>query len=242
MRASKAAGSRKELHVSGAEGIYDTSEINLVIKKYTDRALSHPRGNPDKIALTIEELKQKPTVISSLPVTTLKCSSYKEASSIAVEMLLSLAVSKKAITKAFKILTAKKTMRGASLITMQSGKRVEPDKERGVRVSRLGIQKTSRSILSRRLSKMDINNDTVKEALTLASKAALHPDIIAEVCISDDPDYTTGYIASKKLGYLRIPNIKNYGDMNGGRVFFIKETSDILGITDYLEKTPVIIK
>ena len=48
----------------------------------------------------------------------------------------------------------------------------------------------------------------VKEALMLASKAASWPDVIAEVCISDDPDYTTGYIASKELGYLRIPNIK----------------------------------
>ena len=33
-------------------------------------------------------------------------------------------------------------MRGASLILAKSGKRVEPDKNRGVRVSRMGIEKT----------------------------------------------------------------------------------------------------
>ena len=44
---------------------------------------------------------------------------------------------------------------------------------------------------------MRINTTTVKEALILASKLH-HAHIIAEVCISDDPDYTTGYFASEK--------------------------------------------
>lgn len=249
MRASKAVESQKskvknhkELHISGAEGIYDASEIHRTVKKYTDRALNHPKGKPDKIVITVEELKQKPTIISTLPITTLKCSSTEKAEIIIAKTLLSIAVSQKALFTAFKILKAKKTMRGASLIMMESGRRVEPDKERGIRVSRLGIQQSSRSVLSRRLSKIGINTDTVKEALTIASKAASCEGIAAEVCISDDPDYTTGYIASRKLGYLRIPNIKKYGDMRGGRVFFIKENSDIPGIIDYLEKMPVMIK
>jgi 6-carboxyhexanoate--CoA ligase len=66
-------------------------------------------------------------------------------------------------------------------------------------------------------------------------------DIIAEICISDDPDYTTGYIASKKFGYLRIPNIKNYGEMHGGRVFFVRENADADRLIEFLEKTPVVI-
>ena len=76
----------------------------------------------------------------------------------------------------------------------------------------------------------------MKEALVLASKAASWPDVIAEACISDDPDYTTGYIASKEFGYLRIPNIKREKKMHGGRVFFIREAADIAGLIVYLEK------
>jgi len=91
------------------------------------------------------------------------------------------------------------------------------------------------------LSKMRVDTTTVKEALILASKVASHPDVTAEICISDDPDYTTGYIASKQLGYLRIPNIKRRGEKHGGRVFIVKESADIDRLTNYLEKTPVIV-
>ena len=132
-------------------------------------------------------------------------------------------------------------MRGASLILLKSGARVEPDKERGVRVSRMGIEKSTEKNLSEKLSRAKINTPTVKEALVLASKAASWPDVIAEACISDDPDYTTGYIASKEFGYLRIPNIKREKKMHGGRVFFIRETADIAGLISYLERKPVII-
>lgn len=141
----------------------------------------------------------------------------------------------------FRILTAPKTMRGAALILKESGVRIEPDRERGVRVSRLGIEKNTGKNLSKKLSKVKINVVAVKEALMLASKVASCPDVIAEICISDDPDYTTGYIASKEFGYLRMPNIKNRGGMHGGRVFFVKENANIESVIDYLEKIPAIL-
>jgi 6-carboxyhexanoate--CoA ligase len=65
--------------------------------------------------------------------------------------------------------------------------------------------------------------------------------VIAELCISDDPHYTTGYIASNQFGYVRIPCIKQSGRKIGGRVFFIQEGSDIDKMIWYLERTPVII-
>ncbi|MBI3592401.1 MAG: 6-carboxyhexanoate--CoA ligase, partial [Nitrospirae bacterium] len=148
---------------------------------------------------------------------------------------------KKAINTAFNILMSPRTMRGASLVLSVSGNRTEPDRSRGVRVSRLGIEKNAVNRLSRRLSRSKINTPTVREALILASKVASCPEIVAEVCISDDPDYTTGYIASRGLGYVRITNIKCPGDMRGGRVFFIKEDADIGKLIDYLEKRPIIV-
>jgi 6-carboxyhexanoate--CoA ligase len=65
---------------------------------------------------------------------------------------------------------------------------------------------------------------------------------VAEVCISDDPDYTTGYVASEYLGYVRIPHIKKKRDRRGGRIFFLKENADILHVISYLEKTPILIE
>lgn len=228
-------------HISGAEGIYGGSEITKISKEYIKRALNHPRGRPDEIVITIEKIKQTPEKIPLLPVITLKCNSPAEARQNIIRELRGFGISKKAINTGFRVLNSKKTMRGASLIPMGSGSRVEPDMERGVRVSRMGIEKSAKKRLVQQLSKLHINTTTVREALILASKVASCPDIVAEVCISDDPDYTTGYIASKKLGYLRVPNIKNYGERHGGRVFFIKEDADIKVLIDYLEKKPVLI-
>jgi 6-carboxyhexanoate--CoA ligase len=239
MRASKSG-----IHISGAEGICQKSEISKACGKYIKRALTHSRGKPDEIVITIEKIKQKLKKIPLLPVATLKCNSPEKAREIITRKLQSLGISKKAIDNGFAVLNAKKTMRGASLILAKSGRRVEPDMDRGVRVLRMGIEKSAEKNLLEKLSRKKINTTClrrVKEALSLASKAASCPDIVAEACISDDPDYTTGYIASKESGYLRIPNIKRGKEMHGGRVFFIRETADIAGLISYLERKPAII-
>jgi 6-carboxyhexanoate--CoA ligase len=230
-----------KIHISGAEGIYDEADILKVVRQYTKRALNHSKGKPDNIVITIEEIKERPKKVKILPVLTAHCDSPDKAKKIIAEKLSSLGISKRAISNAFNILTSEKTMRGASLISLKTGKRLEPDKERGVRVSHLGLEKSSKVILSKKLSKMKINTTTVKEALALASKVASHPEIVAEVCISDDPDYTTGYFASKQFGYIRIPNIKIKGQTHGGRVFFIYEGADKKEIIEYLEKIPVLL-
>ncbi|HDH00387.1 MAG TPA: hypothetical protein ENG80_01065, partial [Nitrospirae bacterium] len=67
------------------------------------------------------------------------------------------------------------------------------------------------------------------------------PDVIAELCISDDPSYTTGYIAIKPEGYIRIPNIKSRGCPSGGRAYFLKSRCNVSGVIDYLEKRPVMV-
>jgi 6-carboxyhexanoate--CoA ligase len=65
--------------------------------------------------------------------------------------------------------------------------------------------------------------------------------VLAELCISDDPNYTTGYVASRRFGYVRIPCIKRKGSPCGGRVFFIQEEADVKKIVEYLERTPVVM-
>ncbi len=244
MRASKNRSQNLktcEIHISGAEGIYEEAEILKIAREYTKRALNHPRGKPDNIVITVEKIKQKPKKVQLLPVTTLRCKSPDEAKTIIFQMLSNIGISTEAIKNSVKVFNSQKTMRGAAIILKESGIRVEPEKERGVRVSRLGIEKAAEKALVKKLSKMSVNTITVKEALILASKVASCADVLAEVCISDDPDYTTGYIASKQLGYLRIPNIKEYGQKHGGRVFLIKEDADISRLINYLEKIPIIL-
>jgi 6-carboxyhexanoate--CoA ligase len=140
-----------------------------------------------------------------------------------------------------RIVTGRAAMHGAALVLGESAVRAEPDRRRGVRVSRLGILGEEERRLSRRLARQGINTTTVKEALVLASKVASCPHVLAELCVSDDPDYTTGYVASKRFGYVRIPCIKKTGSSGGGRVFFIREGADVIRIVSYLERTPVIL-
>jgi 6-carboxyhexanoate--CoA ligase len=229
-----------EIHISGAEGLYEASEIQRIVKEYVKRALTHPKGKADKIIITIEDIKQKPKEISALPLSTVNSSTPAKGKNIAIKLLQSLGISNRAIDTAFELIK-KGSMRGAAIITVGKGNRLEPDNERGVRVSRIGINNSALKMLSLRLSNLGINTDTVKEALVLASKVAACRHILAELCVSDDPFYTTGYVASKKFGYLRIPNIKHAGNKSGGRAFFVKGKINVEEIISYFEKVPVII-
>ncbi len=229
-----------EIHISGAEGIYGRSDIQKVVRKYIERALKHPRGKADKVVITIENVKEKPKIIFALPVATIENTIPREGKKFARQLLELTGVSKLAVDSALELIK-KDGMRGASIITSEKGKRLEPDRKRGIRVSRLGITKSALKELSSKLSRHGINTETVKEALILASKVLSCKHVVAELCVSDDPHYTTGYVASKGIGYLRISNIKIKGSRSGGRAFFVKEEADVSGIIEYLERMPVII-
>jgi 6-carboxyhexanoate--CoA ligase len=229
-----------EIHISGAEGLYEISEIQRVVRRYVERALNHSRGRADKIIITVEDIKEKPQTITALPVVTIENATPKEGEKIAEQLLQASNVSKAAIDKAFGLI--KKTgMRGAAIITAEKGERREPNGKSGMRVSRLGITRSAFKHLSSRLLRYGINTETVQEALILASKVLSCKHMIAELCVSDDPDYTTGYVATRKFGYVRIPHIKNKGSRSGGRAFFVKEGIDVEDVATYLEKRPVIV-
>jgi 6-carboxyhexanoate--CoA ligase len=246
MRASKTANttregsSKNEIHISGAEGLYPVSEIPAVVSRYTERALHHSKGKADKIVVTAEKIRQRSQTIPALPISTVMCRMPEEGKTIIQEILFALGITKKALQAGFATIR-KGGMRGAAIIGATEGYRFEPDRQRGVRVSRLGITSPASKLLSARLSDCGINTDIVKEALILASKVVSHKDVIAELCVSDDPDYTTGYVASEKFGYIRVPHIKRKRSTMGGRAFFVREGSDINGLIYYLETMPVMI-
>ena len=111
-------------------------------------------------------------------------------------------------------------MRGAALIDAQTGARLDSDRQKGVRVSAFDwepgeYKKSMEWAEARGLSGRFV------DALALASKAASAPFVMAEIGLSDDPDYLSGYAASRAGGYVRFTHMKRRGDPNGGRVYLI---------------------
>ena len=234
MRSAKSGG-----HVSGAEGIYAKNDISNIVKEFTERALAHDKGTADEIRLTIEELKEKPKNISSLPLCTLDTRDTKAAKKAALKLLTSVGITERAIEEAFNALDVGITMRGAMLMNIE-GVRLEPDLLRGVRVTRMGITQKAAADLSKKLGRLGLNNSTVKEALILASKVHKYRMVLGELCISDDPKYTTGYVATRTHGYIRLPHIKKRGVPFGGRAFFITG-GEVKDLIKYLQMIPVLI-
>lgn len=239
MRACKVEFDR-EIHISGAEGIYKFDEMEKFLKKFFKRAIEHPNGFPDKIFFTLEKIKEQIQFIKALPIKTIFCETPEKAQEIIKEYLTKLGISEKAITTGWNLIKGPR-MRGASLIDYLTGDRIEPDRERGVRVSRIHMDKKRRIQVLRKIKNFTSEPQRVIEAVTVASKVAFCPEVVAEICVSDNIDYTTGYIASKDFGYLRITNIKKHGETIGGRAFFVKLPLNIEKLINFLEKTPVIV-
>ena len=240
MRASK-----DEMHKSGAERLIDETDIKIAAVSMIERALLHERGKPDFINILVEEIKTPIKELTSLPVTLFNVNSVEDGKKAAKKVLAYLGIPVLCIEKGFTLLekgpSEGECMRGA-IVMDTSGERLEPDKHRGIRASRMDMTGTASIELATALSEKGLTRYFihVKEALVLATKVVSVKGSIAELCWSDDPFYTVGYVASRKLGYVRIPYLKHEGDYRGGRVFFV----DNLNLDEYideLENAPVII-
>ena len=219
-------------HISGAERIVEEREVPDVCAAMGTRALAHGKGKPDSITVTVTAIDGEVAHIPALPIREAHCADPAEARETVIDALAPLTPH---AAEAWELLTGVRDMRGAILFHATTGARLEPDHARGVRVTSMdaatatGERPESRSGKTR-----------VTDALVLASKVAHHPAVLAEVCISDDPDYTTGYVASRKLGYLRVPNMKPAGSPVGGRLFVV-DTDEPVDLITYLEQTPVLV-
>ena len=133
-------------------------------------------------------------------------------------------------------------MRGAIIMDYLTGKRIEPDLRRGVRVSKIDYSNEARQLIKKELQRHDIFHERVIDAAAIATKVCSRNETIAELCWSDNPEYTTGYVASEKHGYVRITNMKEKGSTKGGRIFFVNTAGLLLEeYIMFLEKQPVII-
>ena len=126
-------------------------------------------------------------------------------------------------------------MRGAMLLDADTLERLEPDAERGLRATYMDAERTAKGA-------SDCKNHFA-EAVVLATKVVHAPHIVAEICVSDDPDYVTGYVAAPSFGYRRITKLKEAGSPDGGRIFLYRGPRDGVAETiRYLEKQCVLVR
>lgn len=223
-------------HVSGAERIVEESEVSTVAKAMVERALTHSKGKPDFINVKVESVKA-PLKLPALKVTTNEAKSPEEGWRIAADLLKSDGVEH--IDKLLELFKSTYSMRGAMLVDADTLQRLEPDPMRGVRATYMDRESQGQGVGVERGVGV---KDHYLEAIVLATKVANAPGIIAEICMSDDPDYVTGYVASKRLGYQRITSLKEKGDGAGGRIFLYRGPREEVAKTiEFLEKTPVLV-
>lgn len=227
-------------HISGGERISTFSRIKDHINSLAEKALSHSRGTPDFMQIQFERIQEPIQKVKPLPLSTNKVESVAEGHSVAEQLLVESGVSVEVIQKSYKEITKYLDLRGAIVFDITTGQRIDNRNGRGVRVSRMDWmhENFKRWAHDHQMPP----SERVKEALVLATKVCAHPATIAELCWSDDPDYTTGYVASRHLGYQRITKLKLVGDDRGCRVFFVDSLSDVSAYIEYLEKQPIFIQ
>lgn len=239
MRASKTKDNLTE-HISGAESISNEKNLEKVISLLIKRAFNHPKGKSDFINIKLEEIsKEEITYIEPLPVTTVNVDHYLDGFNVVKKILENIGIDQNKSDNIVRLIRSISNMRGAILLDINTFQRLEKDKKRGIRATYMDFEGNDIETLNKSIEK----NSHFLEALTLASKVVSCEQIIGEICYSDDPNYTAGYIASKKHGYVRITKLKDIGNTNGGRIFLYD--SSLLNKSkciEYIENKKIIVK
>ena len=234
MRASRTEKGKSE-HISGAERILPENALAKNAGAMIERALHHSKGRADYIQVKIEEARPEEIErIEALPVSTRETANAAEGQEAILSFLREIGIANgDAVMKKFRETYA---MRGAMLLDADTLERLEPDPARGIRATYMDAEYgDARGSCA--------GKNHFGEAVVLASKVANAPHILAEICVSDDPGYVTGYVASKKTGYVRITRLKEPDDPNGGRIFLYRgPREDVPKTIAYLEKQKTLVK
>ncbi len=234
-------------HISGAERICTLEKIDSIVQHLVTRAKSRTTA-PDEIVIHIEHLKNGLLrTLASLDLITVDTPDMATGRTVADRLLKIIGISASAAEAGIQWLRRGASpsggnMRGAIIMDAETGERLEPDQHRGVRATRFGWSDDALKRILFELAAIGLTHHRTREALALATKVAYAPGMIAELCWSDEPDYTAGYVASRKTGYVRFPVLKQRGDHLGGRVFFVdSHTLDIDALIFYLQNEAVLI-
>jgi 6-carboxyhexanoate--CoA ligase len=235
--------SRHGRHVSGAEDLVGPGLVATTTGRFVDRALA--AGELDELVVRVEPVTTIPAAVPLLPLFTVAVEPI-EAAGAAITLLTSAGVAAHAARSAMAVLAAGAAgggcnMRGAMLVDATSGARLEDDPARGVRASRFGLDPVLHEALGVQLAAAGYPHPRTLEAWILASKMVAAPGAVAELCWSDDPSYTTGYVALAAGGYVRIPHLKSAGNPRGGRALFLSTGIDTVRVVSWLESVPCLV-
>ena len=234
--AVKMRAARAGEHISGAERIVPADDIPALVAALAERALHHAKGTPDEIHLKAEEAGAI-VHLEALPVSTHVTQTPEEGRAVAARLLAGAGITR--IDEIMARFAETYAMRGAMLLDVDTLERLEPDPARGVRATYMDA--TGNGQDARCPSGASVKNHFA-EAVVLATKVANAPGIVGEICVSDDPDYVTGYVATKEIGYCRITTIKEKGDPCGGRIFLYRGPREGVAETiEYLQKQCVLV-
>lgn len=223
-------------HISGAERIIPQTDLSTCLTALAQRAWSHPRGTAAQVTFTVENLEPADLeLIPALPVTVADTHDPAGCDARITAELTALGLSGEACKSLLTTLRTTTSVRGAVICRAADGQRIDTRGDHGVRVSALDYLTTGAG------AEYTAVKDHAREARAVASKAVSDPRIIAELCISDDPDYTTGYLATQEA-YLRLPGIKLAGAAQGGRVLvYAGDPAELDACIDYLHAQPVLV-
>ena len=228
MRASEAGR-----HVSGAEKIVPAEAAPQTAAALVARALAHERGEPDFVNIKVERSGEV-IRLPALPVATNVTRTAAEGRRRAAELLAGAGIARS--DEILAKFAESHGLRGAMLLDADTLERLEPDPARGVRATYMD---DAESLLKGTAS----GKNHYAEAIVLATKVQYAPGIVGEICVSDDPGYVTGYVATRAIGYQRITVIKEKGDPNGGRIFLYRGPREQVAETiRFLEHTAVLVE
>ena len=229
----KMRASRDGEHVSGAERIVPAAAVPTVAAQLAARALGHSKGTPDFINVKVERPGEI-VRLKALPVATHVTHTPAEGCACAAELLRGVGFTR--IDEIMALFRETYNMRGAMLLDADTLERLEPDRARGVRATCMDDADS--------LAKgTAAGKNHYAEAIVLATKVQHAPGIVGEICVSDDPDYVTGYVATREIGYRRITVIKEKGDPAGGRIFLYRGPREQVPETiRFLERQAVVVE
>ena len=231
----KMRASRNGAHVSGAERLLSEEELAENAGAMIRRALHHAKGDADFVQLKLERVREEEiTYVEALPVRTVETATPAEGQAAILSVLRAAGIENgAAIMARFGETFA---MRGAMLLDADTLERLEPDPARGIRATYMDAEHSPARSAS-------AEKNHFQEAVVLASKVVSAPHIVAEICMSDDPGYVTGYVAAPAVGYVRITRLKEPGDPRGGRIFLYRGPRAAVAETiRYLEQERVLVR
>ena len=222
MYSIKMRASHEDVHISGAETMCEFEDLENYLKKYFNKAFNHENGNIDFLNLKIEKVKAPIQTLVALPV-------VENLNDTLTQLAKQTDVSEYALNKGLEYIKNDITYTGAIILSAQTGQRLDSTEQRGIRVTHLAFKTCKRN---------GEISERVKDARALATCINTFEGVKAELCVSDDLHYTTGYYASPKLGYRRIFNIKEKGTRHGGRIIFVDEGINLNAYVSFLETVP----